>query len=195
MTTLDGSTALRRANATFAQRLRLVRADDWQRATPCSAWDVRALLNYVIGGNRRYAMLLHGASAESVEGTRHEDHLGNTPLVAFTTTADELAAVFREDGALTRIAHHPAGDRTGADLLAMRVLDVTVHAWDLARALEVDDTLDPEAVAFALFHAEVIDPLREHGSFAAPTGVPRIASPPQDQLLRLAGRSVAGEQS
>ena len=194
MTMLDGSMALSRANAAFEQRLRLVGADDWARPTPCSEWDVHALVNHVIGGNRRYTMLLHGASAESVDRTRSEDHLGTDPRAAFTTTARELAEVFREAGALTRIAHHPIGDRTGAELLAMRVLDVTVHAWDLARALDVDDTLDPDAVEFALAHSEVIEAGREHGSFAIPPGPPNATSP-QARLLHLAGRPTKGDRS
>ena len=193
--TLVGSMALSRANADFEQRLRLVGTDDWTRSTPCSEWDVRALVNHVIGGNRRYAMLLRGASAESVDRTRAEDHLGADPVTAFATTAGELAAVFRKDGALTRVAHHPIGDRTGAELLAMRVLDVSVHAWDLARALDVGDTLDPEAVAYALAHAEVIDVGRRHGSFAIPTDAPPTAASPQARLLHLAGRSTGGGRS
>lgn len=192
---MDGSLALSRGNAAFDRRLRFVGADDWPRPTPCSEWDVHALVNHVIGGNRRYTMLLHGASVESVNRTRTEDHLGADPVAAFTNTASDLAAAFREDGALTRIVHHPVvGDRSGADLLAMRVLDVTVHAWDLARALDVDDTLAPEAVEFALTHAEVIEAGREHGSFATPNGTP-IASSPQARLLHLAGRSPEGDRS
>ena len=91
--------------------------------------------------------------------------------------------------------HHPIGDRTGADLLAMRVLDVTVHAWDLARALNVDDALDSDAVEFALAHTEVIEAGRAHGSFAIATGPPSVATSPQARLLHLAGRSTEGGRS
>ena len=187
--------AVGRANAAFEERLRRVRRDDWQRPTPCSEWDVRALVNHVIGGNRRYTMLLRGASAESVNRTRTDDHLGVDPVAAFTTTARELAAVFGEDGALTRIGHHPIGDRTGAELLAMRVLDVTVHAWDLARAIDVDDTLDPDAVEYSLAHIEVIQTGREHGSFAIPTAVQPTEQSTQTRLLHLAGRTIEGDRS
>lgn len=191
MTLDDGSRALSRANTEFEQRLRLVGPDDWSRPTPCSEWDVRALVNHVIGGNRRYTMLLHGASTESVNRTRNEDHLGEDPVAAFTITADELAETFAREGALERIAHHPTGDRSGSELLAMRVLDVTVHAWDLARALDIDDTLDSDAVEFALAHSEVVEVGRDHGSFANLDGSP-IAKSPQARLLHLAGRSIGG---
>ena len=90
MTLPDGLRALGRAQVAFERRLCLVGAEDWRRATPCSEWDVHGLVNHVIGGNRRYTMLLHGASAESVQRTRSEDHVGPNPLVSFTSTAHEL---------------------------------------------------------------------------------------------------------
>lgn len=32
----------------------------------------------------------------------------------------------------------------------MRILDVAVHSWDLARAIDWDDTIDADVVAVAL---------------------------------------------
>lgn len=189
----DGFIALARATGEFERRLRLVGNADWLRSTPCAEWNVRDLVNHVIGGNRRYVMLLHGGSADEVNRTRTVDHLGDDPIGSFATTAAALAAAFREDGALVRTVHHPLGDRSGAQLLGMRVVDVTVHAWDLARALTVDDTLDPGAVAFALVQAELIEAGREHGSFAAPTGALRSDASAQSRLLHVAGRSEGDE--
>ena len=119
---------------------------------------------------------------------------GPNPSTAFATTARELGAVFREEGALTRTVHHPIGDRDGAQLLAMRVVDLTVHAWDLARALGADDTLDADSTEFALAHVEVIDAGREHGSFAAPAGAPPREASAQTRLLHLTGRSIEGDR-
>ena len=33
-------------------------------------------MNHVVGANRRYTMLLHGATADAVDATRAADHLG-----------------------------------------------------------------------------------------------------------------------
>jgi Mycothiol maleylpyruvate isomerase N-terminal domain len=68
------------ANDEFARRLRLVGPDDWRRPTPCSEWDVRALVHHVVGGCVRHGMLLHGAQAHEVEATRAVDHLGADPV-------------------------------------------------------------------------------------------------------------------
>ena len=128
---IDEVALLSLATVEFADRLRLVSADDWDQPTPCGGWDVRALVNHVVGANRRHRMLLHAACAPAAAATRTVDHLGADPIGVFAATAAELAAAFAEQGALDRTVHHPNGDRTGADLVDMRVLDLTVHAWDL----------------------------------------------------------------
>src|ERR1700748_2942413 len=126
---------LRRAEDGFAQRLALFRPGQWAAQTPCTEWDVRALVNHVVGANRRYTMLLRGAATDEVEATRAVDHLGADPVAAFAATPAELEAPLGEPGAMARPAYHRAGGRTGAQLLEMRVLDVAVHTWDLARAI------------------------------------------------------------
>jgi uncharacterized protein (TIGR03086 family) len=176
------------ANDEFAQRLRLVGPDDWRRPTPCSEWDVRALVNHVVGGNVRYKLLLHGAPTERVEATRSVDHLGDDPLASFVATADDVVACFHEEGALERIGHHATGDRTGRQLLSMRILDAAIHGWDLARALGADENLDDGVVAFLLAYTADLDLGPQQRAFApADTDVPRNAAP-QDQLLHRLGR-------
>jgi phosphoenolpyruvate carboxylase len=91
----DPTDALAVANADFADRLRLVKPGDWERPTPCTEWDVRALVNHAVGGNLRYTMLLHGVPEYEVEATRAADTLGEHPLASFLTTAAEVLAAFR----------------------------------------------------------------------------------------------------
>ena len=176
------------ANDEFARRLRLVGPDDWRRPTPCSEWDVRALVNHVVGANVRYQLLLHGAPTEQVEATRTVDHLGDDALASFVATADRVVACFQEDGALECIAHHATGVRTGRELLSMRILDAAIHAWDLARAIGADETLDNDVVAFLLAYTADLDLGPQQRAFALPDAdIPRNASP-QDQLLHRLGR-------
>ena len=145
------------ANDEFARRLRLVGPDDWRRPTPCSEWDVRALVNHVVGANVRYQLLLSGAPTEQVEATRTVDHLGGDAWASFVGTADVVVACFHQDGTLERIAHHATGDRTGRELLSMRILDAAIHGWDLARAIGADETLDEDVVAFLLAYTAGLD--------------------------------------
>ena len=188
MTALD---LLTRANDGFTRRLGLVQSHQWPAPTPCAAWDVRALVNHVVGANRRYTMLLHGATADEVDATRTADHLGDDAVASFVATAAELTAALRGPGALARTAHHPAGERTGTQLLEMRVLDVTVHTWDLARAIGGDESLDPDLVAFALTLRDTFAAGREHGSFAPPPGEAPGGCSAQARLLLQSGRRPA----
>jgi len=174
------------ANDEFARRLRLVGPDDWRRPTPCSEWDVRALVNHVVGANVRYQLLLRGAPTEQVEATRTVDHVGDDAVASFVETADGVVACFRQDGALERIAHHVTGDRTGRELLSMRILDAAVHGWDLARAIGADETLDDVVVAFLLAYLADLDP-GPPAFEPAGADIPRHASA-QDQLLHRLGR-------
>jgi uncharacterized protein (TIGR03086 family) len=176
------------ANDEFARRLRLVTPDHWTRPTPCSEWDVRELVNHVVGGCVRHQMLLHGARTHEVEATRAVDHLGADPAAAFDAAADVVVSCFREDGALARTVHHAAGDRTGRELLSMRILDSAVHAWDLARAIGADETLADDVVTFLLAYTADLNLGPAQRAFAPPdAAVPPNASP-QDQVLHRLGR-------
>jgi uncharacterized protein (TIGR03086 family) len=185
---MDAFDALSTAAAGFERRLRAVGAGQWKQPTPCTEWDVRALVNHVVGANVRYTMLLHGATSAAVDATRSIDHVGEDAVGAFLATFGEMTAAFREPGALDRIAHHPSGDRSGVELLAMRVLDVAVHSWDLARAVGADDVLDPDVVRFVQARMPNSEPGRTRGSFAAAVEETASGGSPQGRLLRKLGR-------
>ncbi len=181
-----------RANDGFTRRLLLVRPDQWSAPSPCAAWDVRALVNHVVGANRRYTMLLRGATADEVDATRTADHLGDDPVASFVATAATLNRAIRHPRAMVRTAHHPAGERTGNQLLAMRLLDVTVHTWDLARSIGADESLDIDAVSFALTLHDTFETNREQGAFAPPPAEPPAERSAQARLLHLLGRRGCG---
>ena len=137
-------------------------------------------------------MLLHGARPEETNALRAIDHLGDDPVGAFAALADEMTAAFQEAGALSRSVHHPAGDRSGETLLEMRIMDFTLHAWDLARAIGSDETLDPDLVARLWDVLPAIVPeLAQSGFFGAPQGEPPADASLQLRVLHLTGRRPA----
>ena len=74
------------------------------------------------------------------------------------------------------------------DYLKEQVADVTIHSWDLARAVGADDRLDDELVAhvWTVFEPQR-DTLQASGVFASPVPIPDDA-PLQSRLLALTGR-------
>jgi uncharacterized protein (TIGR03086 family) len=146
----DLSTVHAAAIEGFASRVGQVGDGDWGRPTPCAEWDVRALVNHVVGANVRYQMLLQGAPLDEVEATRTIDYLGGAPLESFETTAAAVVRAFADPDVLDRTFHHVTGTRTGRQLLVMRTYDIGVHTWDLAVAISADRRIEDAVVAVAL---------------------------------------------
>jgi hypothetical protein len=91
---------------------------------------------------------------------------------------------------LQRIVPFSTGDIPGARLLSIRIVEVAVHTWDLARALGLDESMDPELAAFALAAwPENALPLSAGGVpfFEVPTD--GAASSDLETLLQLTGRT------
>jgi uncharacterized protein (TIGR03086 family) len=184
-------TTLERAAADFEVRLRQVRDDQWSLPTPCSEWTVRELANHVVNGGRMASRLLDGATAAEVVASFDPDALGDDPVAAFEDSSAAEAGAFAEPGALDRIVHHPgAGDVPGAMLLGFRTGDNLLHAWDLARACGLDETLDADAVAATWAALEPMAPMiPSFGVFGSgPSGLVGADAPLQVRLLDLSGR-------
>jgi uncharacterized protein (TIGR03086 family) len=184
---MDKFTALDRATAEFAAILAKVADDQWATRSANPGWTVRDLVNHVVGGNRRYVLLLTGAPTVEVEALRDLDHLGTDPVTAFDETSAEVVAAFHAPGAMTRVVHHRLGDRSGAELLVMRLIEHAVHGWDLARSVGADDEIDPEITRLLLSTFDSDPDLLARTSFVP--GRPPPDADPQRRLLILTGRA------
>jgi uncharacterized protein (TIGR03086 family) len=184
------------ASSEFRARLTAVRADQWAWPTPCTDWDVRLLVNHMTRGNLNFVGLLNGATGADFLRLRGTDALGADPLAAYARSVRECAEAFARPGALHQVVDYPLGRVPGAQALAIRTTDTTIHTWDLARAIGADDTLDPTLVAWIddgmedIYAGLVETPVATettHRFFAAPVTGPAGASR-QDRLLRRTGR-------
>ena len=148
----------------FAELASTVSDEKWTNPTPCDEWDVAALVDHVIGGNVFTAAILGGRSAQDAMNAAHgafEESLARRELLT-RSLADQRRA-FGEPGALERMCAHVAGDVPGVQVLGFRLIDLTVHGWDLAVGVgaraDIDERLaeavwsliDPSMVATGLF--------------------------------------------
>jgi uncharacterized protein (TIGR03086 family) len=156
----------------------------WSAPTPCTEWNVRDLVGHVVSVHRQVAAGLD-ASAPPPPVT-------DPDLVAAwrAATAEILAALVdpdRASAAVTgRFAPMPLEELIGRLLCS----DTLVHTWDLARATEQSEALDPAAVAYAFTMLLPADEaIRGPGSFG-----PKIEPPPaageQTRFLCFLGRRV-----
>lgn len=185
------------ASTEFGQRLPFVRPGQWTAPTPCTEWNVRQLVNHMVRGNLNYVDLLAGGTREDFLRMRDADALGDNPLAAYTASVQLVADAFGRHGALDQVLDYPLGKVTGRQALAVRATDSAIHAWDLARALSVDDRLDPDLVTWISEDLEMIyaglaespvAPDTTYRFFAVPGTLGDSASR-QDRLLHLMGRN------
>jgi uncharacterized protein (TIGR03086 family) len=176
-----------RAVRAFRDRVRAVPADAWSRTTPCADWDVRALVNHVVGEQLWTVPLLEGRTIAEVGDRFEGDVLGATPLKAVDGAATAAVAAFETPGAVDRTVHLSFGDTAAEEYAWQLVADHVVHAWDLAVATGGDTRLDEDLVAaVTTWFAGREDLYREAGAVAARPGVESTG--PQDELLVAFGR-------
>jgi uncharacterized protein (TIGR03086 family) len=147
---------------------------------------VRDLLNHLVGGNEAVAAVLRGQVPPD-----GDDHLGEGPMMAYRRSGEALLAAFAEPGVFDKMITVPAGTVPVAVALHLRLTELLVHGWDLARATGQPTTGLPEDLAeqelsFSRVQLEKLPPGRS--PFAPPQPVQQGA-PAIDRLAGLLGRS------
>jgi uncharacterized protein (TIGR03086 family) len=117
-----------------------------------------------------------------------DDLLGEDPLTGWESAADGALSAFAEDDALVRTVHLERGPTPATVYVEELTADLTVHAWDLARAVDGDTELAPELVTAALVVGERLPEDGVPGQFDAPLDVSASANPQQRLLARFGRR-------
>jgi uncharacterized protein (TIGR03086 family) len=169
-------------------RVALVREEHLAMPTPCTEWDVRALLAHMVSGNVWVPPLVEGETIAEVGDRFDGDPLGANPFGAWWSSAYAACEAFERPGALERIVNLSSGDVPAASYLGERLVDQFSHAWDLARAIGADERLPDEVIAAA---DEALGPFEVHWRAAGALG-PVLPTPAdadaQTKLLARLGR-------
>jgi uncharacterized protein (TIGR03086 family) len=167
-----------------------VSGDQWAGSTVCTELNVRDLVLHMVDGNAVFAGVLAGlpvAQARAAVGPAGPD----TDLAArHQDAAARLLAAFAEPGALERVVTIPAGTMPGAGALSIRVIEMLVHGWDLARATGQSTAGFPDDVAAAVlpFSRRALDAIPEAARPFAPSVPVPDDSPSLIKLVALLGR-------
>jgi uncharacterized protein (TIGR03086 family) len=125
-------------------------------ATPCSDWDLAALVDHVTGGNWFTAQISDGHTADEAMTRTIEQFKGSSASsVEATSSVNDQLMAFRQPGALDRTWHHVAADLTGGQILRLRLHDLLVHTWDIEQTLDPPASLSGDLVRWGL--AELSD--------------------------------------
>lgn len=186
---MDLLTAHKSATRQFDTRVRLVRDAQWNNATPCADWSVRDLVGHVVADLLWAPELLAGNAPAEVADAHEGDLLGADPVAAWAAASVAAQHAWASPGALRRTVALPGGDTPVEEYLGRQVLELTVHAWDLARGIDADDAMPNDLIGTVLTwvqdHAEQI---ATWDGFAPPLDISACTDDQWELLARL-GRS------
>ncbi len=165
-----------------------VRDDQLSAATPCTGWDLHALLNHII--------LWTGYSAERrARGESVPEEMMNRDFVAepgyaaaYAAQLDKAVAAWSDPAVWQRDLDVMGSPTPAADVAALLIAEMVLHGWDAAQA-SGQRYACPDDVA-AVVHEAVranADLFRQYQGFADPVPVPASA-PEFDRALALSGR-------
>jgi uncharacterized protein (TIGR03086 family) len=162
-----------------------VRADQWDAPTGCPGWTVRDLVEHLIGGTRHVAAVLAGQAPPPAEA------LGDDPLERYRRAGEALLGAVDEPGVFEKVVTVPAGTVPTPVALHLRLTELLVHGWDVARATGqptagLPDDLAEQELAFSRVQLQRLPP--DRSPFAPPQQID-AAAPAIDRLAALLGRS------
>ena len=161
----------------------------WSAPTPCTDWNVRALVNHVVGEDRWTKPLVDGRTIAEVGEAFDGDLLGEDPKSFAIAAADEALTAVAERLPAGGKVHLSYGEESIEEYISQLAADHLIHGWDLAAATGQQRDLDPELVAeVAAWFRNREDIYRSSGAIAAR---PESASAgdPQADLLIAFGRT------
>ena len=149
-------------------------------STPCSEWNVQALMDHIVGGTGMIWGSLAGAAPETPQGS--------SPVAAFEAGTAKVLDAARVPGALEKSVQSPAGEMPAGQFLSIFFMDTLVHGWDLAKATgqSTDMPADLAETCYAMF-GPMADEWRKTGVFGPRVEVAEDAST-QVKLLGALGR-------
>ena len=159
----------------FDTRHKLITPDHHSRPTPCDDFDVAALVDHATGAQVGLGQIFGSTPQEGAD---------------WAEARDAMAAALATPGSTDGSIDHPFfGNVTKERMLAIATNDILIHAWDLSRALEVDDTLPEQNLQPAIDGIEAFEPDAREALFSPPLDAAESASL-QDKMLAVAGRKV-----
>lgn len=173
-----------------------VSPSSYDQPTPCVSWNVREVLNHLVGATYWFAGCLQQGEASSHDQAAAGTDFTSTDVQAsFNEGAKRAIEAFSGPGALEQTVKLPFGDMPGGMFLVLAINDVLTHSWDLAKATGQDTDLEPELATelLGMMQNNLSDDFRGPEGSGAPFGPAREApegASPADQLAAFLGREV-----
>jgi uncharacterized protein (TIGR03086 family) len=182
---VDSVERIERATAFAEEKVRGVRAADMAKPTPCAEFDVKTLLNHLLGNLGLLATAARGEKGELPEGDQFDDD----PGAVYGELREELLVALAADGVFEREWQMPFGNLPGSLMANVAFMEHLTHGWDVATATGQDATIPSDLVEACMGAAIAVgDTLRTPGVCGPAVEVSDHASA-QDKLIAFMGRT------
>ena len=175
----DPVSLFERAAEQAARVVGRVRADQLSSPTPCTDWDVQALVDHMFGGTG----YLLGSLGLRLEPTGVDE-------ATYRAAAQRCVEGLRRPGVLADRCPSPLGfEWSLAEAAAGTFMDQLVHTWDLSVAVGLDPRLNPDVAeaCVEMFLPHMPEMGRAGGIVGPAVSVP-VGASAQDRLLGAMGR-------
>lgn len=166
-----------------------VKVDQLSASTPCSEWNVQALINHNLRVQAFVNTVLNGAPGDPGQMFTVAEPLPTEGAEAVYTANTNAVLATAKSMNLETTVQSPFGPMPAGNFLMIPMGDLVIHKWDLAKATGQNTTMDSglaEVCLNVLQHA--FESGRPGPEFFAPdVNVPASASV-QDRLLGISGR-------
>jgi uncharacterized protein (TIGR03086 family) len=161
-----------------------IRPDQAALPTPCTEFDVRALVNHVVFDIQTFAYNVGGGA----RGEPDDDLIGSDWSGAYAAAQVSLEDAWREKGVEGTVKGR-RGEFPATWAVGQHLADLSVHAWDLATATHQSTKLDQEVARVSLDWAHgALRPEYRGTAFGPEVEVPENA-PIYERLVGFFGRN------
>ena len=179
--------AVHAAQLWVADLLVAVGPDRLAGRTPCTDFDVEALVRHLFGVADRLVAMGGGHPAESVPPSIPA--LPDDVVGAYRARVEQGRAAWADPASLTRLVEAPFGRVPGAAVLGVYLAENLTHGWDLATATAQDPEADPGLVAPAYATMrQILPPEGREGFPFDPPVEPAADTGPTERLANWSGR-------
>lgn len=161
-----------------------VRPDQMSATTPCSEWDVRALLTHTVGVVTNIGDGVRGEETSDPNSIALDDDVA----AQFRAAAASTLAAWRSAG-LDGETNIGAGPMPASMAARINLVDTTTHAWDIARATGQAEELPADLANTVLAAAQSFlnDDIRSFAGIGAAIE-PGVDATPTEKLVAFLGR-------
>lgn len=156
-------------------------------STPCTEWDLKALINHMVYELLWVPDLLAGQTVSEV-GDKYDGNVTGDDFQSAWKNATAAAMEAVNNADMDQTVHLSYADVPASQYISEMAMDMCIHGWDVAQSTKCNLIID-EAVAKTIydFLLPQRDKMAAGGAFAPALDVPEDADI-QTKLLALTGR-------